>query len=122
MLKYFRILVIIVLFVTFLIKIIPVMSINSRCVDYDNFLKISLNGVVIKKYIDSTQHSYHTIEIKNFENLKIERIILDLDTSDLFTNINVNDMVYKVINSDSVFRIKNNQKIFLSKVDFGCTR
>jgi hypothetical protein len=95
---------------------------NVRCDAYDEFLQMSLNGVVIQKYIDYKQHSYKTILVKNFENQTVEKILLDFDLSELYNNINVTDTIYKEVHNDSVFRGRNGQKILISKVDFGCSR
>ena len=109
-------------FVPVLIALINLLGKNSRCVTYDEFLKLTLNGVVINKYIDSSQHSFETVEIKNLNDSEVNKIILDLDTTDLFDKISVYDTIFKEENKDSVFVMKGKQKYFLTKVDFGCVR
>lgn len=120
--KRFKIIMFCVVLTLFLIRVIPDISKNDRCDAYDEFLLRSVNGVVFQKYIDSTQHSYKTIIIKNFEFGKIEKIIIDFYISELYNQINVNDTIYKEVHSDSVFKTNKGQKFLISKVDFGCNR
>jgi len=118
----FKILLIVVFFVWFIIQIIPQFSINTRCVVYDDFLKLSLDGIVISKYIDSSNHSFPTIEIKNFKLANTEKLLLDLDTSNLYNRLSIGDTVLKSKNDDTVFRLESNKQYFISKVNFGCSR
>lgn len=121
--KYLKIIIPILLLVIFIIKvIIPQSSINSRCVTYEEFLQIRLNGIVTDKYVDSSQHSYKTVEVRNFKDSMINKLILDFDTTNLFSHISLHDTIYKEENKDSIFIIKREHKYFLSKVDFGCVR
>ena len=118
--KYFKIIVGCIVFITFIIFVISQLKINSRCVTYKEFYSISLHGIIINKYIDSSQHSYNTLEIKDFGNSEVKKILLDFDTTNLFDKIQINDTMYKEINKDSVFVIKNKEKKLLSIVDFAC--
>ena len=120
--RIIQILLIIVFFVWFIIKIIPQFSINTRCVVYEDFLKLSLNGIVISKYIDSSNHSFPTIEIKNFKSTNTEKLLLDLDTSNVYNRLNIGDTVFKSKNSDTIFRVESKKQYFISKVNFGCSR
>ena len=120
--RIIQFLLIIVFFVWFIIQIIPQFSINTRCVVYDDFLKLSLNGIVKSKYIDSLNHSFPTIEIKNFKSTNTEKLLLDLDTSNLYNQLNIGDTVFKSKNDDTIFRIESNKQYFISKVNFGCSR
>jgi hypothetical protein len=121
--KYIQVLIPIGLFLIFLIKvIIPQFSINTECVKYDEFLLMSFNGVILQKYIDSTQHSYKTIVIKNFGNTKPQELLLDFDRTNTYNMLKIHDTIYKEIHNDSLFIVRNNQKRLLSKIDFGCAR
>ena len=118
---YYVILPIILLLFLIIRFIIPQLSKDSRCITYNEFLKIKLNGIVLKKYIDSSQHSYPTIEVENLQDFKIEKLNLDLDTSGIYYKVNIYDTLAKEIGEDEIFVIKNKEKILLSKIDFGCS-
>ncbi len=120
--KYYKLIIPAILLILFLIKVLPLMNVNSRCVTYDNFLNKYYNGVVVKKYIDSSEHSYKTVEIKNFGNSEVDKLILDFDTTALYRRLNLNDSIYKQTGNDSMFLILSGRKIFISRVDFGCRR
>ena len=45
---------------------------------------MSLNGVVTGKYIDSSEHSYKTVIIRNLKDSITNKLILDFDTTDVF--------------------------------------
>ncbi len=121
--NYFKIIIPVLLVIVFIVKvIIPQSKINSRCVTYDKFLSIKLNGVVINKYVDSSQHSYKTIEVMDLKDSTVIKLILDFDTTNLFNHISLHDTIYKGKNEDSIFVIKGERNYFLSKVDFGCVR
>lgn len=98
------------------------MTENTRCGIYDEFLARKLNGKVVNKYIDSSQHSYETIIIREFKDQHLETVLFDLDTTDAFMKININDSVLKEINNDSLFRLTNNKKALISVINFGCER
>ena len=74
MIKYvFQIIMACVVTTIFLIKVIPLMRKNVRCDVYDEFSQKSFNGLILEKYIDSTEHSYKTIILKQFENPSPEK-------------------------------------------------
>lgn len=120
--KYYKLIIPAILLILFLIKVLPLMDVNSRCVTYDDFLNEYYNGVVVKKYIDSSEHSYKTVEIKNFGNSEVDKLILDFDTTDLYDRLNLNDSIYKQTGKDSIFFILSGRKVFISRADFGCRR
>jgi len=120
--KVYYIILPVVLFLFFIIRfLIPELSKDSRCIIYKEFLKIGLDGVVLKKYIDSSQHSFPTVEIKNLNDFKIEILNLNLDTSGIYNKINLNDTLSKETGKDEVFVIKGKEKVLLSRIDFGCS-
>ena len=120
--KLLRIMMVSLVIIIFLIRVVPLLKKNVRCDAYDEFLQMSFNGVVYEKFIDYEQHSYKTVIFRNFEKPTSAKILLDLDLSELYNNINVTDTIYKEVNNDSVFKIRNMQKFLISKVDFGCNR
>ena len=120
--KYFKIVLACAALVVFLFRVVPLMRKNVRCDAYNQFLLLSLNGVVDQKYIDSSQHSYKTVIIKNIKDSALEKVLLDFDLSGLYDHINVTDTIYKDIHDDNVFKSINGKKILISKADFGCQR
>lgn len=120
--KYIRIIMVCVVTVVFLIKVVPLMRKNVRCDALDQFLAMSFKGIVNQKYIDSSQHSYKTVVLYNFEDSVSKKIFFDFDLNDSFDKINVRDTIYKDIHNDSIFKLINRQKIFISKIDYGCER
>lgn len=120
--KLFRIIMVSLVIIIFLIRVIPEFKKNDRCDAYDEFLLMSFNGVVYQKYIDYKQHSYKTVLIRNFENGKIEKIVIDSYISGLYNDIYITDTIYKEVHKDSIFKIRNGQKFLITKVDFGCNR
>ncbi|HMJ47486.1 MAG TPA: hypothetical protein VK498_09160 [Ferruginibacter sp.] len=120
--KYFPAFIVCAVTTIFLIKVIPGITKNDRCDAYDEFLLWSFNGVVVQKYIDTEQHSYKTVVIRDLENGIFNKVIIDSYISNLYNEINLNDTLYKKVQNDSVFKITNRNKVLISKVDFGCNR
>ncbi len=94
---------------------------NYKCHDYNEFKKTSINGIVIDKYRDGSNHSYPIVLIRNF--FKHDTIELNLasDTTKLFSNLDKYDVVYKPY-GDSVLQITRQNKTFKIMIDFGCER
>lgn len=120
--KYLKIIVVCGVIIIFLTRVIPLLRKNVRCDAYDQFLSISLNGVVNQKYIDYSQHSYKTIIYKNFEDSAFKKVLFDFDLSGLYDYINVTDTIYKEAHNDSIFKLTNGKRVLISKADFGCER
>jgi hypothetical protein len=98
--------------------IIEIIKSYDDCRVYKAFLPFAYHGIIIKKYIDSTQHSYHTVEIKNFDDAQIEKLLLDYDKTGFYWNVKINDTIHKKFGSDTVF-INNSQgrKQYILKFD-----
>jgi len=91
-----------------------------KCRLYNEFKDLNLNGVIINKYFDRTQHSYPTIEIRSIENDSIQKFYLVRDRSNLFNLLRINDTILKEIKYAVVFRKQNGEFIKLDSVDFDC--
>lgn len=118
--KFRKIILPIIAFISFLIVVIPDLFENTRCNVYDEFLSTAFEGVVVQKFIDSSQHSNKVVTIKDQENSRIQRILFDLEINHAFEKIKINDTLVKENGKDSIFKIKNSKKTFLTVVDFGC--
>ncbi|MEJ8820319.1 hypothetical protein [Lacibacter sp. H407] len=118
--KRYYILLPIILFSFFIFRfLIPQFSKDARCITYKEFQKIKLDGILIKKYIDSSQHSFPTLEVQNLGDSRVEKLNLNLDASGFYDKINLLDTLYKEVGKDEVY-IKNNGKKIIMKIDFGC--
>jgi len=95
---------------------------EASCNRQDDFLKLKINGLVLKKYIDKEQHSYPIIEVKDFDSDSVIVINLVCDKSDAFSKINVMDSLIKPTGVNSIFRNINNKLVMIAVVDFGCRR
>lgn len=122
MAKWFKIFMALAVLTVFLIRVIPDIKKLGSCEHYDQFLLVSYDGVVLRKYIDADEHSYKTIVVKNLSDGSVEKIIIDSYIPDLYNGINVNDTIYKEVQNDSVFKIIDGRRRLLLKADFGCVR
>ena len=82
--------------------------------------KTNIDGIVIKKYIDSNQHSFPIIEWENKLKL-IDTLNLVRDTSNLFSVIKPFDTIKKELNS-IIIKIKRKDTAFERAIDFGCQK
>jgi len=75
---------------------------------------VSLNGLLIDKYIDFENHEYKTCMIK--QNIGTLTVLLNFDQSGLFNYLQVGDSVFK-IRGDSLVIVKrgNDKKQFYLK-------
>lgn len=77
-------------------------------------LKLSFNGIVIDKFVDSVNHNYKTILIK--ENLDTTRFIFDFDRTNTFHYIKTGDSIIKDKGDSAILIIRNkNRKEFTLK-------
>lgn len=60
----------------------------------NNFSKLNINGIVVKKYIDYDDHYARIIIVKNFSG-EVERVDLTLVQNDLYNLINIRDTLIK---------------------------
>jgi|TARA_R100000541_G_scaffold54364_2_gene62844 hypothetical protein len=61
------------------------------------YKEYTYSGLVTNKFIDSEQHNYRTVIIRNDE--KSDIFLLDFETSGLFEFIQVGDSIFKKKNS-----------------------
>jgi hypothetical protein len=93
---------------------------DSQCNKLKDFKKLYINGVVIKKYIDSQEHSYPMIFIKNFNSNDTVNLNLVFDTTNLFNVLKESDTVYKDRNKLDLYISNNGKSVFFNRIDFGC--
>jgi hypothetical protein len=119
--RVFRIIIPFGILILFLVKVVPEFLKDSNCGVAKVFFESFLNGTVTRKYIDSGQHSYKTLIIKNFDSQEVKMDYFDFDTTNFYILISVGDSVYKKMASDSVFKYESGHKVFFFKPYFGCT-
>lgn len=107
-------------FFLFVINFFPSLS-EANCIKDEEFKKIELNGVVEKKYIDSSQHSYPMIEVRQFDVDILVVINLVGDIINSFDKIQINDTVKKSREDNSISLRRKEGELVIS-VDFGCNR
>lgn len=102
----------IIAIILFLIVVIPDLSRDTNCEFFNEFISLRLNGVVVQKYIDSSQHSNEVVVIEQFDSLRLQKVIFDLDRNGSFEKIKIHDTLFKEFKNDTIFKIKSNQKTF----------
>ena len=104
--KYLKIGLIGGVFLYFIIKG-TIDSSHSSCDVLELFKQYKYNGLIIKKYIDSAEHSTKTVIIENFNKPIPDTLtLLDWDRTNFFYKINKNDTIIKDSGSNSV-HLKN---------------
>lgn len=112
------ILILIVGFYGAIFYFFPSLSEND-CIWDEKFKALELNGVIEKKYIDSNQHSYPMIEIRQFGGDSLALINLIGDTTNSFNKLNIGDTIRKSSGNNSI-KLKNRNGEYEIAVDFGC--
>ena len=115
--KYFGLLIFI-LFIA--LMYISTKEEKSDCYWQEEFNKQYLHGVIIEKYIDSTSHSVHVIEVLNFDSVKSIRVSLAGDRNNVYNALSKFDTIYKGANSSEILVVKNKKMHSVGSVDFGC--
>lgn len=95
---------------------------NDRCKWQHDFNAISLNGVVLGKYIDSFQHSTPIVEVRNLKTSKIDTLDFLGDKSDAFTLINKLDTISKARGSSIIYTKKSGKVTAIGSVNFDCEK
>jgi hypothetical protein len=93
---------------------------DEKCDWQNDFNKKLFEGVVVNKFIDSSQHSTPLIEIRNLKDNSIDSIDLFGDKSAVFDLINKYDTLYKPSKNNSVFVEDKNKLKLIGQVNFGC--
>jgi len=84
----------------------------------NEFNNLNFSGVIVKKYLDHSQHSTPIIELKTLENNEINKIDLFGDRSSVFDDIKVGDTLVKKRNSDSVFIVLRGNLQLVGRANF----
>ena len=92
---------------------------DESCNLLKRYRRLNLNGILANKFIDSSEHSYPILIINNFDST-VEKINLVLDTTNLFSVVDIGDSIFKKKN-ETWLEIKSNNKHFKRNIDFGCS-
>ncbi len=108
---------IIIAFTFFFIQV-PKAMIGDPCEYEERFRNRKWNGIVIKKYKDSSNHNYETIEINSgSESELIRELTLFSETN--FAKINIGDSISKEKGDLFATLFMENEEIILN-ADYGC--
>lgn len=92
---------------------------QGTCQDAEKMeLNVEYNGIMLKKYIDKSNHLFEIIEIGNKN--RIQKIMLDWDESGMYEFVEIGDSIVKELNTleVKVFR-KNAKTTFI--INYGCS-
>lgn len=105
--KIIRILIIIAFPLCVYFFIIPKIDSYGRCANQKRALKKSYNGIVLNKYIDNSNHNYHTL-LLNHTPKKVPIAGFELT--------HTNDSIYSFIEvGDSIFKEKGSKFLYVYK-------
>jgi hypothetical protein len=88
---------------------------SALCEEYEEFKSMSYQGLVNKKYMNSSEH----MNKKNDINANEIDIDIDLDNSGLYDFIILGDSIDKASDSNIVSIFRNSTKIATFEIDFG---
>ena len=95
-------------------------SINyTNCLYGEDFRQIEFEGVVIRKYLDKSNHSTPIAELKNSKDT-IEEIHFFGDHSGLFDKITDGDSLKKSKGTNEILKKINNEYVRFGYADFNC--
>ena len=95
-------------------------SINyTNCLYGENFRQSEFEGVVVRKYLDKSNHSVPVAELRNYKD-SIKRISLFGDYSGLFERINNGDSLKNNRGTMEILKRTNNKFTRFGYADFNC--
>jgi hypothetical protein len=93
---------------------------NDKCKWQQDFNTNFFFGVVVEKFLDSSQHSTPIVEVKDIKTGKIDTLDFFGDKSNVFLLINKLDTIYKTPGSNKIFLKKNKKVTTIGIVNFDC--
>lgn len=117
-LKKYKYLVIVCLFLSIVYIIVPSMN-YTNCLSSQKFREVIIDGVVINKYLDKSQHSTPIVEIQNFLG-RIDSVYFFGDHSGIFDRLNVKDTLKKSSGTNEILIRINGKYAQLGVADFKC--
>jgi hypothetical protein len=93
---------------------------NDKCKWQQDFNTNFFYGVVVDKFIDSSQHSSLIVEVEDIKTGKLDTLDFFGDKSNVFVLVNKLDTIYKTTGSSEIF-LKSSGKITkIGRVNFNC--
>lgn len=118
--KRFTSILIIALIITAFIVLTPSEN-YTNCYNNSYFMNTEFSGSIVRKFIDKSQHSTPTVEIKDTTSDSVKSISFFGDYSGLYYKVEVGDTVTKKIESlDIHFRKANGGLILIGTANFKC--
>jgi uncharacterized membrane protein YukC len=117
--KIVKFLIFVISFFTIIYFISPSRK-EALCNSYQNYLAIQFNGIVIKKFIDSNEHSFPYIYVKDFLNGTITKLNLFDDDQHTYENISLKDSIVKFKGSAWLYKRVNQKLVKVNIINFGC--
>lgn len=93
---------------------------QAECTRLKDFKNLKLSGVIINKFIDSSEHSYPLIIIR--DTLQKGKVAINLiyDTTKAYNILNIGDSIKKDFGSLYIQKKVSGKYLKLSRIDFGC--
>jgi hypothetical protein len=114
----FKSFILIAVFILVIYVIVP--SVNyTNCVSNNRFQNLTIDGVVVKKYLDKSQHSTPIVEVQNFLGC-VDKIYLYGDGSGLYERIQLRTVLKKERGSNEVLIKEENRYVRLGIANFNC--
>lgn len=95
---------------------------QAECTYLIDFKKLKFSGIIINKFIDSSEHSYPLIIVKDTDVRENITINLVYDTTKTFNILNIGDSIKKEFGSLYIQKKVGSKYIKLARIDFGCDK
>lgn len=93
---------------------------HAPCDILNQFMNYDFNGIIIDKFIDSTDHSTKTVIIKDFNQDNLDTLkLLDWDGSGVYYKMKLNDTIFKKMGENAI-DLSNKTGKFTYILNFGC--
>jgi hypothetical protein len=92
---------------------------RAICHEKKEMTNYYFNSIVINKYIDSTQHNYNTLLIKDLTTFKELKIYVVNESSGFYSVVNKGDTIVKAIGS---LIVKNKTQKQLDTLKYNCSK
>lgn len=97
-------------------------EIHAPCDILNEFMNYDFNGIIIDKFVDSTDHSTKTVIIKNFNQNNLDTLkLLDWDESGVYYKMKLNDTIFKKEGTNTIY-LSNKYGKSDYILDFGCNK
>jgi hypothetical protein len=92
---------------------------QASCENYKQYRKSSFKGVVVKKFIDKSEHSFPFIYLKT-NNRDFEKLNLNNDSTSAYNAIQMKDSLVKFKDNPWIYKIAEDKLLKLTIISCGC--